>query len=252
MDNPDYDKEVYTSAYVEFHKTLETRMNNVLDYLNSSRTSDDSSAVIRETEELDSKLREYPFNKQEEQSAALRNLSDVLDEARFKFTHQKKQELANQTKLLQAQIDAWGLPPKPINSPFQVVLRKKGRKASEPEEETSAKKQRTDVTTTQNKFAQLSVEDMDLTSQAGTSTSTDSGVPGTAAPPKKHHVPPITIDNVSNQAGLLKHLQGLTNLKLEAKLIGTKLRIYPQTAYAYHLIRKYVNENNLESFTYIL
>ncbi|GFW19567.1 hypothetical protein TNCV_1604591 [Trichonephila clavipes] len=67
---------------------------------------------------------------------------------------------------------------------------------------------------------------MDLTSQAGTSTSTDNGAPGTAAPPKKHHVPPITIDNVSNQAGLLKHLQGLTNLKLEPKLIGTKLREY--------------------------
>ncbi|GFS91109.1 nucleic-acid-binding protein from transposon X-element [Trichonephila clavipes] len=93
---------------------------------------------------------------------------------------------------------------------------------------------------------------MDLTSQAGTSTSTDNGAPGTVAPPKKHHVPPLTSDDVSNQVGLLKHLQGLKNLKLEAKLIGTKLRIYPQTAYAYHLIRKYVNKNNLESFTYIL
>ncbi|GFT50080.1 nucleic-acid-binding protein from transposon X-element [Trichonephila clavipes] len=227
-------------------------MSNVLDHLNESRTSDDSSAVIRETEELDSKLREYPFSKQEEQSAALHGLSDVLDEARFKFTHQKKQELAEQNRLLQAQIDAWGLPPKPINFPFQVVLRKKGRKASDTEDESIAKKQRIDVTTTQNKFAQLSVEDMDLTAQAGTSISTDNGVPDTAAPRKKHHVPPITIDNVSNQTGLLKHLQSLTNLKLEAKLIATKLRIYPQTAYAYHLIRKYVNENNLESFTYIL
>ncbi|GFU99728.1 hypothetical protein TNCV_1810921 [Trichonephila clavipes] len=93
---------------------------------------------------------------------------------------------------------------------------------------------------------------MDLTTQAGTSASTGNGVPGVVAPPKKHHVPPITIDNVSKQSGLLKHLQGLTNLKLEAKIIGTKFRIYPQTAYAYHLIRKYVNENNLESFTYIL
>ncbi|GFY19541.1 hypothetical protein TNCV_4647131 [Trichonephila clavipes] len=125
MDNPDHDKEVYTAAYLEFHKAWETRMNNVLDHLNERRTSDDSSAVIRETEELDSKLREYPFNRQDEQSAALRNLSDVLDEARFKFTHQKKQELAEQNKLLQAQIDALGFTPKRINSPFQVVLRKR-------------------------------------------------------------------------------------------------------------------------------
>ncbi|GFW69680.1 nucleic-acid-binding protein from transposon X-element [Trichonephila clavipes] len=251
MDNSDND---YTSAYLEFHKSWETGMSNVLVRLNESRTSDDSSAVIRETEELDTKLREYPFSKQEEQSAALHGLSDVLDEARFRYTHKKKQELAEQNKLLQAQINAFGLPPKPINAPFQVVLRKKGRKASDTEDESiEDEKQRTDVTTTQNKFAQLSVEDMDLTAQAGTSTSTDNGVPETAAPPKKHHVPPITIDNVSNQAGLLKHLQSLTNLKLEAKFIGTKPPdVYPQTAYAYHLIRKYVNENNLESFTYIL
>ncbi|GFU19924.1 nucleic-acid-binding protein from transposon X-element [Trichonephila clavipes] len=251
METTEQDNTDYTSAYLEFHKECEIKLSTVLDHLSESRTSTDCSAVIREIEELDSKLREYPFSKQEEQSAALRSLSDLLDEARYKFTHQKKQELAEQNQLLQAQIDAWGLPTKPINFPFQVVLRKKGRKASGPEEETSAKKQRTDVTTTQNQFAQLTVEDMDLNAQ-GTSTSADNGAPSAAAPPKKHHVPPITIDNVSNQAGLLKHLQGLTNLKLEAKLLGTKLRIYPQTAYAYHLIRKYVEENQLESFTYIL
>ncbi|GFT88164.1 nucleic-acid-binding protein from transposon X-element [Trichonephila clavipes] len=251
METTEQDNTDYTSAYLEFHKECETKLSTVLDHLSESRTSTDCSAVIREIEELDSKLREYPFSKQEEQSAALRSLSDLLDEARYKFTHQKKQELSEQNPLLQAQIDAWGLPTKPINSPFQVVLRKKGRKASGPEEETSAKKQRTDVTTTQNQFAQLTVEDMDLNAQ-GTSSSADNGAPSAAAPPKKHHVPPITIDNVSNQAGLLKHLQGLTNLKLEAKLLGTKLRIYPQTAYAYHLIRKYVEENQLESFTYIL
>ncbi|GFW49126.1 RNA-directed DNA polymerase from mobile element jockey [Trichonephila clavipes] len=160
------------------------------------------------------------------------------------------QELAEQSKILQAQIDAWGLPPKPINAPFQVVLHKKGRKATETEDEGNAKKQRTDITSTENRFAQLSVEEMDIPVQAGTSTQNE--VPGAAAPRKKHHVPPITIDNVSNQAGLLKHLQDLTKLKLEAKLIGSKLRIFPQTAYAYHLIRKYVEENSLESYTYIL
>ncbi|GFV20632.1 RNA-directed DNA polymerase from mobile element jockey [Trichonephila clavipes] len=163
---------------------------------------------------------------QTEQSAALRNLSDVLDEARFKFSHQRKQKLTEQTKLLQAQIAAYGLPPKPFNSPFQVVLRKKGRKATETEDEGSVKKQRTDITSTQNRFAQLSVEEMDITAQAGTST--------------QNWAP-----------GLLKHLQDLTKLKLESKLIGTKLRISPQTAYAYHLIRKY-EENSLESYTYIL
>ncbi|GFX42374.1 nucleic-acid-binding protein from transposon X-element [Trichonephila clavipes] len=249
MENSD-SQEIYTAAYLEFHKSWETRMDNLLAHLNESRTSDASSNIIQECEELDTKLREFPFNRVEEQSAALRNLSDALDEARFKFSHQRKQELAEQSKILQAQIDAWGLPPKPINAPFQVVLRKKGRKATETEDEGNAKKQRTDITSTENRFAQLTVEDMDIPVQAGTSTQNE--VPGAAAPRKKHHVPPITIDNVSNQAGLLKHLQDLTKIKLEAKLIGSKLRIFPQTAYAYHLIRKYVEENSLESYTYIL
>ncbi|GFY44615.1 hypothetical protein TNIN_348261 [Trichonephila inaurata madagascariensis] len=226
MDTSDSNQETYTAA-----------------------TSEECSAVINETEELDAKLREFPFILVEEQSAALRNLGDVLDEARFKFTHQKKQELAEQTKLLQKKVDAWGLPPKPID-PFKVIVNKKGRKSPDSDEESSAKKQRTDIAATQNRFAQLTVEDMDLSAQAGISTA--NGTPGAAAPPKKPHVPRITIDNVSNKTGLLKHLQELTNLKLEAKLIGSKLIIFPQTAYAYHRIRKYVNDNNLESYTYIL
>ncbi|GFS47318.1 hypothetical protein TNIN_139191 [Trichonephila inaurata madagascariensis] len=226
-------------------------MNNLVSQLNSCRTSDECFIVLKDTEELDSKLREFPFNILEEQSAALRNLSDVLNEACFKFTHQKKQELAEQNNLLQAQIDAWGLPPKPLDAPFQVIVHKKGRKSSNTEAESSAKKQCSDTTTTQNHFSQLPAEEaMDQSAQAGTSTA--NGNPGVAAPPEKHHLPPITIDNVANQAALLKHLQDITKLKLEAKLIGTKLRIYPQTASAYHLIRKHIDENSLEAYTYML
>ncbi|GFY43090.1 RNA-directed DNA polymerase from mobile element jockey [Trichonephila inaurata madagascariensis] len=248
MDTSDTNQESYTEEYLEFHKAWDSKMNALVIHLNTSRSSDECTAVISETEELELKLRQFPFNLAEEQSAALRNLGDVLDEARFKFTHQKKQELADQSKLLQEKIDAWGLPSKP-NDPFKVIINKKGRK-SDSDEVSSAKKQRTDVTATQNRFAQLTVDDINLTAQASTSTSHEA--PGAAAPPKKHHVPPITIDNVSNKAGLLKHLQDLTKLKLEAKLIGSKLRIFPQTAYAYHRIRKYVDDNQLESYTYIL
>ncbi|GFQ89841.1 nucleic-acid-binding protein from transposon X-element [Trichonephila clavata] len=44
----------------------------------------------------------------------------------------------------------------------------------------------------------------------------------------------------------------LKTLRLEAKLIGTKFRIYPQTPYAYTLIRRYIDENGLEGYTYML
>ncbi|GFT46466.1 hypothetical protein TNCV_3219621 [Trichonephila clavipes] len=86
--------------------------------------------------------------------------------------------------------------------------------------------------------------------QEGTSTTIDH--PGVTAPQKKFHVPPINIDNVKNQAALLQHLQTITKQKLEAKLIGTKFRIYPKTPYAYHQIRRYIEENSLESHTYML
>ncbi|GFV54433.1 nucleic-acid-binding protein from transposon X-element [Trichonephila clavipes] len=179
----------------------------------------------------------------------------VLDEAKFKFTHTRKQELAEQNKLLQAQIDAWGLPPKPVNEPFQVILsKKKGRRNSGDNGQESKKAKTTDEVETQNKFSGLSIhneDNMDVVDpQEGTSSATSH--PGVKAPPKKFHVPPINIDNVENQAALLQHLQNITKQKLEAKLIGSKFRIYPKTPYAYHQIRRYIEENSLESHTYML
>ncbi|GFR19242.1 MAGUK p55 subfamily member 5 [Trichonephila clavata] len=82
-------QENYTAAYLEFHKAWESNLNTLVTQLNTCRTSEESSAVINITEELDSILREFPFTLPEEQSAALRSLRDVLDEARFKFTHKK-------------------------------------------------------------------------------------------------------------------------------------------------------------------
>ncbi|GFQ98306.1 hypothetical protein TNCT_9541 [Trichonephila clavata] len=111
-----------------------------------------------------------------------------------------------------------------------------------------------DITPTQNKFAQLAVTDttsMDVTDpQEGTSAA--SVTSSVTAPQKKQHVPPITIDNVTNQAALLKHLQGVTKAELEAKLIGTKFRSILKRPIAYTLIRRYIDENGLEGYTYML
>ncbi|GFT50077.1 hypothetical protein TNCV_4067401 [Trichonephila clavipes] len=127
---------------------------------------------------------EYPFSKQEEQSAALHGLSDVLDEARFKFTHQKKQELAEQNRLLQAQIDAWGLPPKTHQLPLSSCPEKERQEKFDTEDEIHCEKQRTDVTTTQNKFAQLSVEDSGPHRTSRHIHLHHNEFPDTAAPPR--------------------------------------------------------------------
>ncbi|GFT24966.1 hypothetical protein TNCV_178951 [Trichonephila clavipes] len=119
------EQDLYTEAYLDFHKTWENRMNTCVLTLNNCRTSEEVTPVIRTVEEIDAQLRDFPFNRPEDQSMNLRQLSDVLDEAKFKFTHIKKQEIAERNKLLQAQIDAWGLPSKPVDAPFQVILSKK-------------------------------------------------------------------------------------------------------------------------------
>ncbi|GFV16587.1 probable RNA-directed DNA polymerase from transposon X-element [Trichonephila clavipes] len=249
------DQERYTEAYLDFHKSWENRMNTCVINLNNCRTSEEATTVIRAIEEIDTQLREFPFNRPEDQSSNLRQLGDVLDEAKFKFTHIRKMELAEQNKLLQAQIDAWGLPSKPVDAPFQVILsKKKGRRNSGDNGLDSKKAKTSDIIETQNQFSGLLTNNEDtmdvVDPQEGTSSATSH--PGVTAPQKKPHVPPINIDNVKNQAALLQHLQTITKQKLEAKLIGTKFRIYPKTPYAYHQIRRYIEENSLESHTYML
>ncbi|GFT79604.1 hypothetical protein NPIL_454411, partial [Nephila pilipes] len=70
--------------------------------------------------------------------------------------------------------------------------------------------------------------------------------------PRRQMAPPIIIDNIKNGTTLLKSLQAVTKTKLTAKLTGTSLRIYPQTAHAYHKIRHYIDEQKLQAHTYML
>ncbi|GFQ94371.1 nucleic-acid-binding protein from transposon X-element [Trichonephila clavata] len=243
-----------SAAYLDFHKEWDSTITALVTQLNSCRKSDTTAVVLTTAEEHDAKLREYPFPLQEEQSAALRSLSDVLDEARFKYTHQRKRELEEGSRELQNKIDAWGVLDKPLESPFKVVLYKKGRRNSEDDNNgpsTSAKKPRTESTPIVNQFAALTTNDsMDHSGDTSTPATATDVQP--TAPERKRHVPPITIDNVVNKAALLKHLQEVTRVNLEAKLIGNKLRIFPQTAYAYNHIRRYIAEKGLEAYTYML
>ncbi|GFQ80725.1 nucleic-acid-binding protein from transposon X-element [Trichonephila clavata] len=221
--------------------------------LNTCRNSDETSVVLT-TAEHDARLREFPFPLQEEQSAALRSPSDVLDEACFKYTHQRKQELEEFDRQLQNKIDAWGVLSKSLDTPFKLVLHKKGRRNSGDNANgpsTSAKKPRTESTPIQNQFDNLPTHDS-MDHSGDNNAPAENVQPDGAAPERKRHVPPITIDNVVNKATLLKQLQDVTRVNLEGKLIGNKLRIFPQTAYAYNHIHRYIAENGLEAYTYML
>ncbi|GFT18218.1 nucleic-acid-binding protein from transposon X-element [Nephila pilipes] len=110
-----------------------------------------------------------------------------------------------------------------------------------------AKKQRTTndaIESSTNRFNNLSVDEREEY------ISDDEDV--TTPPPKKQYAPPITIDNIQNSTTLLKKLKNLTQLNLTGKLIGSSLRVYPQTAAAYHQIRSFISQENLQHYTYQL
>ncbi|GFS33590.1 hypothetical protein TNIN_418371 [Trichonephila inaurata madagascariensis] len=155
------EEQMYTEAYLEFHKSWENSMNSCVTKLNSCRASEEVTSVIRAVEELDS----CPLQKEGQEDAGL----------------------------------------------------------------DSKKAKTDDEVATQNKFSGLEInqgDSMDVTDpMEGTSATIVH--PGATAPQKKLHLPPITIDNVKNQAALLKHLQTVTKQKLEAKLIGAQAPYLP-------------------------
>ncbi|GFX37015.1 nucleic-acid-binding protein from transposon X-element [Trichonephila clavipes] len=70
--------------------------------------------------------------------------------------------------------------------------------------------------------------------------------------PRRRPPPPITIDNVEQSAKLLKKLQELTGQKLQGRVIGRGLRVYPETPAACHQIRNLIDQEKLEAYTYEL
>ncbi|GFT78110.1 nucleic-acid-binding protein from transposon X-element [Nephila pilipes] len=185
------------------------------------------------------------FATQEDKNSYASDLYTLQEEVRSKFNILKHEELRQETERYKDLINTWGLPE--ANRPQQFQLQSR-RKKTTPVKSSTAKKQKiteTDATECRNKFTTLAIEETTEEIEID-----DEDV--TPPPVKKPYAPPITIDNVTNSADLLKKLQTLTGIKLVAKLIGTSLRIYPQTPAAYHIIRRHATEANLQHFTYQL
>ncbi|GFQ87489.1 hypothetical protein TNCT_159881 [Trichonephila clavata] len=116
----------YAELHANFHRGF--NINTLSDALNGCRFSDESALFLGQLEESNAKLREFPYENEDEQRSALQHISDLIDEARSKYTQLRKKEIADLTNTLELQIDSWGLPRKPLENPFQVVLNKKTRK----------------------------------------------------------------------------------------------------------------------------
>ncbi|GFQ98626.1 hypothetical protein TNCT_410211 [Trichonephila clavata] len=128
MDEHQDDNGAYAELHANFHRGF--NINTLADSLNECHFSDENALFIAKLEEINAKLREFPYVKEDEQRFALQHISDLIDEARYKYTQLRKKEIADLTNTLELQIDSWGLPRKPLENPFQVVLHKKNEEGT--------------------------------------------------------------------------------------------------------------------------
>ncbi|GFS67182.1 RNA-binding protein 5 [Nephila pilipes] len=69
---------------------------------------------------------------------------------------------------------------------------------------------------------------------------------------KERPVPPITIDNIPREDLLIKQLRDLTSGRITARVQGSGIKVFPQTAQAYQQVRDFIDKFKLKSFTYQL
>ncbi|GFQ72388.1 nucleic-acid-binding protein from transposon X-element [Trichonephila clavata] len=86
-----------------------------------------------------------------------------------------------------------------------------------------------------------------ITNQPATSSS---DVDQAVIKPKR--VPPIVIDEQYNTPGLLADLSGHIGTKLMGKIVGGKLKVFPETIDAHRKIQNFVSVKKLKSHTYEL
>ncbi|GFS84532.1 hypothetical protein NPIL_312711 [Nephila pilipes] len=73
-----------------------------------------------------------------------------------------------------------------------------------------------------------------------------------AATRKERPVLPITIDNIPRKDLLIKQLIDLTSGRITARIQGSGIKVFPQTAQAYQQVRDFIDKFKLKSFTYQL
>ncbi|GFQ86423.1 hypothetical protein TNCT_416501 [Trichonephila clavata] len=207
---------------------------------------------------LDCKINDLPtyiFTDDTERNQYGIDLYTILNEARGLYRASKLKEREEDNIFRN-----WGFSSEQdVSLDFKTISRKTRIKSpSPPNDASSAKKQRiTDQPTCQNKYASLNVEDPpeDVNNaNADHSDMEQSDDPPRASTPVQHirPPPPITIDNVDQSGQFLKKLQDLTNSKLSGRMVGTSLRVYPETPVAYKQIRSYLDDHKMQAFTYQL
>ncbi|GFQ69034.1 nucleic-acid-binding protein from transposon X-element [Trichonephila clavata] len=172
---------------------------------------------------------------------------NMQEEIRSLYISLKKTEMDMEKETHDELLKQWGVMTEKELAEFVPVTNKKqkNRPLSPITDTTSAKKVKTDW---DNQYQVLTVDDPPNDQQPDDQMDAPSRGPSPVQrirPP-----PPITIDNVDHPAQLLKRIQSMTKEKLTARTRGKSIKLYPETPEAYHRIRKLIEDEKLEAFTF--
>ncbi|GFT94709.1 nucleic-acid-binding protein from transposon X-element [Trichonephila clavipes] len=177
----------------------------------------------------------------------------LLEQARGQYAVLKRSEMKYEMEEHNDILKQWGVSPTGEAAAFTPVVNRKQKSSSPRNDIAVAKKQKTED---RNMFSLLGVEELPDNfgeDQNPLDTDMEQHPSRTSTPlPRRRPPPPITIDNVEQSAKLLKKLQELTGQKLQGRVIGRGLRVYPETPAAYHQIRNLIDQEKLEAYTYEL
>ncbi|GFQ76871.1 RNA-directed DNA polymerase from mobile element jockey [Trichonephila clavata] len=172
---------------------------------------------------------------------------NMQEEIRSLYVSLKKTEMDMEKETHDDLLRQWGIITEKELAEFDPVTNKKqkNRPLSPVTDTTSAKKVKKDW---DNQYQVLTVDDPPSDQQPDVqmdAPSRSSSPVQRIRPP-----PPITIDNVNHPAQLLKRIQTMTKEKLTARTRGKSIKLYPETPEAYHRIRKLIDDEKLEAFTF--
>ncbi|GFY74458.1 hypothetical protein TNIN_192951, partial [Trichonephila inaurata madagascariensis] len=127
---------------------------------------------------------------------------------------------------------------------FKLVKGSKKLRSPTPPDDASTKNFKTFEVETTNKYDPLDAPQSQQENEDDTRVIVENH--NVVRPP-----PPVIIDNVQQSNQLLK-LQDITKQNLRGRIIGKGRIVYPEIPEAYHAIRRYVDAEKLEAFTYQL
>ncbi|GFS81671.1 hypothetical protein NPIL_5951 [Nephila pilipes] len=128
--------------------------------------------------------------------------------------------------------------------------------------DTTSKKQKKVLMETSNQFDNLTIEEppdflvepenTPIAAARATVRPNMASTTNRQSTRKERPVPPITIDHIPRKDLLIKQLRDLTSGRITARVQGTGIKVFPQTAQAYQQVRDFIDKFKRKSFTYQL